>query len=46
MGGLLIHLAREIPKTGDQFTWHGYRLEVIDMDSNRVDKILVAALEE
>jgi putative hemolysin len=46
VGGLLIHLAREIPKTGDQFTWHGYRLEVIDMDSNRIDKILVAALEE
>jgi putative hemolysin len=45
VGGLLIHLAREIPKTGDQFTWHGYRLEVMDMDSNRVDKILVAALE-
>jgi putative hemolysin len=46
VGGLLIHLAREMPKTGDQFTWHGYRLEVLDMDSNRIDKILVAGLEE
>jgi putative hemolysin len=46
VGGLLIHLARAIPKTGDQFTWQGYRLEVIDMDNNRIDKILVAALEE
>jgi putative hemolysin len=46
VGGLLIHLAREIPKTGDQFTWHGYRLEVVDMDSNRVDKVLVEALAE
>jgi putative hemolysin len=45
VGGLLIHLAREMPKTGDQFTWHGYRLEVVDMDSNRIDKILVAREE-
>jgi putative hemolysin len=24
------------------FTWEGYRFEVIDMDGNRIDKILVA----
>ncbi len=46
VGGLLIHLAREIPKTGDRFTWHGYQLEVMDMDSNRVDKVLVEELAE
>jgi putative hemolysin len=45
VGGLVIHLARQLPQTGDQFTWHGYRLEVLDMDNNRVDKVLVAAPE-
>ncbi len=44
VGGLLIHLAREIPKTGDRFTWQGYQLDVLDMDRTRVDKILVTAL--
>lgn len=46
VGGLLIHLAREIPKTGDRFTWQGYQLEVMDMDRTRVDKVLVTALAE
>ena len=28
-------------KTGDFFEKSGYRFEIIDMDNNRVDKILV-----
>jgi putative hemolysin len=46
VGGLLIHLAREIPKTGDRFTWQGYQLEVLDMDRTRIDKVLVTSLAE
>ena len=44
VGGLLIHLAREIPKPGDRFHWQGYQLEVLDMDRTRIDKVLVTAL--
>jgi len=41
LGGLVItHLGR-IPATGDRFDWEWMRFEVIDMDGNRVDKVLV-----
>jgi putative hemolysin len=44
MGGFVMaHLGR-IPSTGDTFEWHGLRLEVVDMDGQRVDKILIAPL--
>ncbi|MDT1818677.1 hypothetical protein FPK51_32485, partial [Acinetobacter baumannii] len=26
------------------FEWNGYRVEVVDMDGNRIDRILVAQL--
>jgi putative hemolysin len=33
-----------IPKAADRFEWGGLRFEVMDMDGNRVDKVLVTAL--
>ncbi|MDO8498101.1 MAG: hemolysin family protein [bacterium] len=39
-GFVIAHLEK-IPKTGDIFEKYGYRFEVIDMDNNRIDKILV-----
>ena len=39
-GFVMTHLGR-IPNTGDHFEWEGLRLEVVDMDGNRVDKVLV-----
>ncbi len=39
-GFVLQHLGR-IPVPGDYFEWHGLRLEVVDMDGRRVDKVLV-----
>jgi putative hemolysin len=42
LGGFVItHLGR-IPKSADHFEWNGFRFEVMDMDGNRVDKILVS----
>jgi putative hemolysin len=41
LGGLVItHLGR-IPAAADHFEWEGMRFEVMDMDGNRVDKVLV-----
>lgn len=41
LGGFVItHLGR-IPAAADHFEWQGMRLEVMDMDGNRVDKVLV-----
>jgi putative hemolysin len=42
-GFVMMHLER-VPLTGDHFESSGLRFEVIDMDDNRVDKLLVVPL--
>lgn len=45
LGGLVMtHLGR-IPVATDNFEWKGMRFEVMNMDGNRVDKILVRILQ-
>lgn len=45
VGGFVItHLGR-IPASADHFEWQNLRIEVMDMDGNRVDKVLVYPLE-
>jgi putative hemolysin len=42
LGGFIVtHLGR-IPSAGDYFDWNGWRFEVVDMDRQRVDKVLLA----
>jgi len=41
LGGFVITQLGHIPKSSDHFEWDGFRLEVMDMDGNRVDKALV-----
>lgn len=43
-GGFIIHNLGHIPKTGDKITISNFKIEVIDMDGNRVDKLLVSPL--
>lgn len=42
-GFVLLHLGR-IPEPADKFEWGGMTFEVMDMDGNRVDKVLVTTL--
>jgi putative hemolysin len=44
IAGFLLHRLERIPREADHLEWQGYRFEVIDMDGNRVDKLLVSAL--
>jgi putative hemolysin len=44
VGGFIIHQLQEIPKTGTLLEWNNYRFEIVDMDGNRIDKILVTKL--
>lgn len=39
-GFVLTRLGR-IPQAGEYFVWHKYRIEVVDMDGVRIDKLLV-----
>lgn len=41
MGGLMMNILERVPVTGDVVNWNCFRLEIIDMDSVRVDKIAV-----
>ncbi len=41
LGGFVIIHFEEIPSSGDHFDWDDLRFEVVDMDYNRVDKLLV-----
>ncbi|HXV98096.1 MAG TPA: hemolysin family protein [Anaerolineae bacterium] len=41
VAGLLLALLGRIPKIGDTASWRSYTFEVVDMDGQRVDKILI-----
>lgn len=45
LGGFVMTHLGKIPKAGDRFECCGVRVEVMDMDGRRVDKVLVEALE-
>lgn len=42
LAGFMLFNFGRIPRTADAFTWNGLRFEVVDMDGNRIDKVLVA----
>lgn len=44
LGGFVLFHLQKIPKTGEKFTWLNYEFEIVDMDNNRVDKILLKKL--
>jgi putative hemolysin len=46
IGGFVMHHLGRIPMAGEHFRWDGLSFEVMDMDGKRVDKILVAEVEE
>lgn len=41
ISGLILELLEHIPKTGETLVWKEFRLEIVDMDGARIDKILV-----
>lgn len=46
LGGFVMTFLGQVPSPGDHFLWNKLRIEVMDMDGNRVDKVLVAMVEE
>jgi putative hemolysin len=44
-GFVMLQLGR-VPQVGDKFPWGRLRVEVLDMDRNRIDKVLVVVLPE
>src|SRR5262245_58711564 len=46
LGGLVMLQVGRVPVTGDMFVTEGYKVEVVDMDGKRVDKVLVSKAAE
>lgn len=46
LSGMMMWLIGRLPHTGDVTRWERWRLEVIDLDGNRIDKVLASPLPE
>jgi putative hemolysin len=44
ISGLVLDELGRIPKIGESVTWRGYQLEVMDMDGQRIDRILLTSI--
>lgn len=42
LAGFLLYIFGRIPCEGETIEWNGHRFEVADMDSRRIDKVIVA----
>jgi len=40
IAGFMLHHLKVIPKATDKMVWRGFTFEVMDMDGNRIDKVL------
>jgi putative hemolysin len=41
LAGFILYQLGYIPKAGEHLDWDGWRFEVVDMDGNRIDRLLV-----
>lgn len=46
LAGFILHELKHIPGTGETFEWRGFEFEIIDMDGQRIDKVLVKASDD
>lgn len=42
LAGFILHQLERIPKTGEKIEWKGFKFEIMDMDAQRIDKVLVS----
>lgn len=42
LSGMMMWLIGRLPRTGDVTEWEQWRLEVVDLDGNRIDKVLAS----
>lgn len=46
LSGMIMWLLGRLPRTGDVTVWEQWRLEVVDLDGKRIDKILASRIPE
>ena len=45
LAGLAMSILRHIPKPGEKFIWKDYEFEIVDLDGNRIDKVIIKKRE-
>jgi putative hemolysin len=45
LAGLAISNLKRIPLPGEKFTWNGFEFEIVDLDGNRIDKLIIKRIE-
>lgn len=46
LAGFLMVMLRRVPRRTDSVNWGGYKFEVLDVDSYRIDQIMVSRLQD
>ena len=46
LAGFVLHQLEHIPHTGEKLDWKGFHFEIIDMDAQRIDKVMVTINKE
>ena len=41
LAGLAMSILRHVPKPGEKFTWREFEFEIVDLDGNRIDKLIL-----
>ena len=44
LAGFLMVMLRRVPRRTDSVSWDGYKFEVLDVDSYRIDQVMVSRL--
>jgi len=42
LGGFMMFRLERVPSAGEKFSFRNYKFEVVDMDGNRVDKVMIS----
>ena len=45
LAGFILHQLERIPRKGETLTWKDFKFEIIDMDAQRIDKVLVTLMK-
>ena len=41
LAGFILHQLEHIPRTGERMEWKDFKFEIVDMDAQRIDKVMV-----
>jgi putative hemolysin len=44
LAGFILHRLERIPHTGESLQWKDFKFEIVDMDAQRIDKVLVTLI--